>query len=173
VDMAARMGLPLAARFAALLHDLGKGTTPADLLPRHHGHERRGEGLVRAVCARLKVPAECRDLAVLVAREHGIVHRAEELRPETVLRLLERCDALRRPERFDLMLAACEADYHGRTGFEARAYPQARYLQGCLKAALDVDSGALARQAASPAAIPEIIRAARCQAIKQMVRTGP
>ena len=123
IDMAAHMKLSLPARFAALTHDLGKGTTPADVLPRHHGHEQRSVSLLGPVCERLRVPADCRDVALLVARFHGDMHKIDQLRPTTVVRLLERCDAFRRPERFEEILTACEADFRGRLGHESRDYP--------------------------------------------------
>jgi len=164
IDEAARQGLGLPARVAVLLHDLGKGATPPEFWPSHHGHEGRGVALVRAVCERLRAPIECRDLAILVARDHGNAHRALELRPATMLELLERVDALRRPERFEDFLAACAADFHGREGYRGRPYPQAAHLRLALLAARAVDAGALARQVA-PAAIPEAIRKARIAAI--------
>jgi tRNA nucleotidyltransferase (CCA-adding enzyme) len=164
VDWAATRGLSLAARWAALTHDLGKGTTPPELWPRHIGHEGRGVALARDVCERLKVPADCRDLAVMVARDHGNAHRAEELRAKTVLELLERCDALRRPQRFAEFLQACEADFRGRPGYPERAYAPAALLGAALDAARCVDAGALAR--GTPAEhIAERIRAARVAAI--------
>jgi tRNA nucleotidyltransferase (CCA-adding enzyme) len=165
IDAAAGAGLSLAARTAALLHDLGKGATAAEFWPRHHGHEGRGVARVQAVCARLRAPADCRDLAVLVARDHGNIHRAFELRPATVLELLERCDALRRPDRFVEALAACAADFHGRLGWQDRPYPQADFLKSALASARAVDAGAIARQTPAPAMIPEAIRLARIAAI--------
>jgi len=164
IDEAARQGLNLPARVAALLHDLGKGATPPEFWPKHHGHEGRGVALVKALCERLRAPLECRDLAIMVARDHGNAHRALELRPATVLELLERADALRRPERFEDFLAACAADFHGRDGHRERPYPQAEYLRATLNAAHGVDAGAIARQVL-PAAIPEAIRRARIAAI--------
>ncbi len=164
IDAAARQNLGLPARVAALLHDLGKGTTPPEFWPKHHGHEGRGVALVKAVCDRLRAPVECRDLAVQVARDHGNVHHAQELRPATMLELLERVDALRRPQRFEDFLAACAADFHGRAGFAELPYPQAEYLRRGLAAARGVDAGAIARQVA-PAAIPEAVRLARVAAI--------
>lgn len=125
-------------RFAALLHDLGKGTTPRDEWPKHHGHEARGVRLVESLCQRLKVPNDHRDLAVLACQEHGIVHRAGELRPETVLALFDRCDALRRPDRFVELLQACTADARGRTGHEQAAYPQAAFLETALRAVREI-----------------------------------
>lgn len=171
IDEAARQHLSLPARVAALLHDLGKGSTPPELWPKHHGHEGRGVILVKAVCARLRAPAECRDLAVLVARDHGNVHRALELRPSTVLDLLERLDALRRPERFEECLAACAADFHGRAGYQARPYPQAEHLRRALAAARAVDAGAIAC-AVAPHAIAEAIRKARIAALSAAFSAG-
>lgn len=116
IDQAAAMGAPLTVRFAALVHDLGKGTTPADVLPRHIGHESRSAQLLEDVCVRLRVPNECRDLALVVAREHGNIHRSQEFSAAAVMRLLERCDALRKPARFAEALQACEADLRGQIG---------------------------------------------------------
>ena len=138
LDQAAQLSPEPSVRFAALLHDLGKGTTPAELLPKHHAHEQRSERLVLEVCARFKAPNEFRDLARLVAREHGNIHRALELRPATVLKLLEGADAFRRPERFAAALVACTADARGCLGHEQDAYPQADYLQQALQAAREV-----------------------------------
>lgn len=127
-------GVPV--RFAVLMHDLGKGTTPPEVLPSHHGHEGAGVALVEKLCARLRVPNQLRELAVITARFHTHVHRALELRADTVLRTLESCDALRRPERFADFLLACEADARGRLGFEERDYPQRAYFaQACQRAA--------------------------------------
>ena len=168
IDMAARLNLTLPARVAALLHDLGKGTTPPESWPHHHGHEARSVALARALCERLRAPLECRDLAILVARDHGNVHRALELRPGTLLELLERTDALRRPERFEEFLAACGADFHGRQGYEQRPYPQAEHLRRALQAARGVAAGTIAETMArqgTPAAIPEAVRQARIAAI--------
>jgi len=125
---AVKLGGGIAARFAVLMHDLGKGTTPADVLPSHHGHEDAGVALVEQLCARLRVPNQLRELAVITARYHTHVHRALELRAETVLRTLEACDALRRPERFADFLLACEADARGLQGLEARDYPQRAFF---------------------------------------------
>jgi tRNA nucleotidyltransferase (CCA-adding enzyme) len=170
IDAAARAELSLPARLAALFHDLGKGATPAEFWPKHHGHEGRGVALVKAACERLRAPGECRDLAVLVARDHGNAHRALELRPATVVELLERLDALRRPERFEDFLAACAADFHGREGgYKDRPYPQADYLRAALTAARTVDAGAIAREV-MPAHIPEAIRQARVAAVNEVRR---
>lgn len=148
MDMCARQQAPLTVRFACLCHDLGKGTTPADVLPRHIGHEQRSVGLLRAVCARWRVPRECKELAEVVAREHGNIHRSADFNAAAVLRLLERCDALRRPERFAEVLLACECDARGRLGLDDVAYTQAPRLQGALNAALAVDTAPLAASAA-------------------------
>jgi tRNA nucleotidyltransferase (CCA-adding enzyme) len=121
---AVKLGGGVAVRFAVLMHDLGKGVTPADKLPSHPGHEDAGVALVEQLAARLRVPNHLRELAVMTARYHTHVHRAFELRPDTVLRTLEGCDALRRPERFEDFLIACEADKRGRQGLESRDYPQ-------------------------------------------------
>ena len=132
---AARSRASSAVRFAVLMHDLGKARTPRELWPKHHGHEEAGVPLVEAVADRLRVPGTYRELAILAAREHTLVHRALELRPESVLKLLQECDAFRRPERFAELLQACEADARGRTGREAQPYPQAAYLKAALAAA--------------------------------------
>ena len=135
LDQAARMSTDPRIRFAALVHDLGKGTTPAAEWPSHHGHEERSVALIDALCERLRVPSEYRDLSVIVARYHGNVHRAFELRPKTILEILEKTDAFRRPERFTQALLACEADSRGRLGLENIEYPQRAYLQAARDAA--------------------------------------
>jgi len=123
-------------RFAAMMHDLGKGETPREHWPRHIGHEERGARLVRQLADRLRVPTDYRHLAELTARWHALVHRALDLRTTTIMELLEHCDALRRPDRFREMLLACEADFRGRLGWEARSYPEAPHLARALEAAL-------------------------------------
>jgi tRNA nucleotidyltransferase (CCA-adding enzyme) len=146
IDMAAQLNAPLPARWAALLHDLGKGTTAQDVLPKHIGHELRSVDLARRVCDRLKVPTDCRDAAVLAAREHGNIHRSLDFDAAALLRLLERCDALRRPTLLDHVLDACEADYRGRAGLQDRPYPQRGRLLAALAAARSVDAGAVVAQ---------------------------
>ena len=141
--MAAQLSQSETVRFAVLVHDLGKATTPAELLPRHHGHEQRSEELLEGLCTRLPVPNRFRDLALLVARYHGAVHKAAELKPQTVLRLITAADGLRQPQRFDEMLLGCEADARGRKGLENRSYPQADWLRAALRAAKAVDAGKL------------------------------
>ena len=169
LDMAAQLNTPLTVRFACLGHDLGKGTTRAEELPRHIAHEARSVKLVEAVCERLRVPTDCRELAVVVAREHGNVHRSESLDAAAVMRLLERCDAWRRPQRFSELLLACECDARGRTGFEERPYPQRDRLQRALDAALAVDSASLSAHALAQGwkgpAIGDAIRNARLAAV--------
>ncbi|MGO4814513.1 multifunctional CCA addition/repair protein [Cupriavidus sp. 2MCAB6] len=166
VDTAAAMGGSLAVRFAALVHDLGKGTTPDDVLPRHLGHEQRSVELLEAVCKRLRVPTDCRDLAVVVAREHGNIHRSEAFGAAALTRLLERCDALRKPGRFAQALQACEADARGRLGFEDREYPQTARLLMALEAAASVDAGAVARECADNVSlIKDRVHAARVAAV--------
>ncbi|EON17552.1 2', 3'-cyclic nucleotide 2'-phosphodiesterase [Cupriavidus necator] len=166
IDQAAAMGAPLTVRFAALVHDLGKGTTPADVLPRHIGHESRSAQLLEDVCVRLRVPNECRDLALVVAREHGNIHRSQEFSAAAVMRLLERCDALRKPARFAEALQACEADLRGRKGFESSAYPQAARLLAALEAAAAVDAGAIARACGDDVGqIRDRVQAARVAAV--------
>ncbi|MGH8397616.1 MAG: multifunctional CCA addition/repair protein [Gammaproteobacteria bacterium] len=162
LDQAARLSGDIAVRFAALVHDLGKGSTPADVLPHHYGHEERSVKLVEALCERLRVPKECRELALLVAQYHGLVHRARELRSETVLKLLKNTDAFRRPERFAQFLLACEADARGRKNHEDAPYPQAEYLQKALTAANAVK----APIAATGMEIGEQLHVARLEAIR-------
>jgi tRNA nucleotidyltransferase (CCA-adding enzyme) len=169
LDQAAAMQAPLPVRWACLMHDLGKGETPADELPRHIAHEARSAKLARAVAERLRVPNDCRELADAVAREHGNVHRSGELRPAAVVRLLERCDAFRRPQRFDELLFACECDARGRAGLEQRDYPQRPRLWAALQAALATDAAAVAATAAERGAkgpaIGDAVRAARIEAV--------
>jgi tRNA nucleotidyltransferase (CCA-adding enzyme) len=162
---------PLPVRWACLMHDLGKGTTPRDEWPRHIGHEGRSARLAQRVAERLKVPNDCRELADVVAREHGHVHASGGLGPEATLRLLERCDALRRPERFTQALQACECDARGRTGLEDRPYPQAPRLQAALETVLAVDTAEVAaraqRQGLAGPAIGQAVRQARVQALAE------
>ncbi|MBW8458220.1 MAG: multifunctional CCA addition/repair protein [Thiobacillus sp.] len=164
VDWAARQGFSLPVRFAALTHDLGKGATPPGLWPRHHGHEARGVELVRALSERIRVPAECRDLAVAVARDHGTVHRALELRPGTLVELLERIDAFRRPGRFEEFLQACECDFRGRPGYPDQPFPEPDYLRQALQAAQAIDAAEVSRNA-DPARIREAIFQERAIAV--------
>ena len=169
MDMAARLAAPLPVRFACLTHDLGKGTTPADVLPRHIGHEERSARLLKGLAERLRVPTDCRELADVVAREHGNIHRSENLAAAATVRLLERCDAIRKPARFAQVLQACECDARGRLGFEDAAYPQAARLQRALDAALQVRTDTVAADAAERGLkgpkIGEAVHAARVGAV--------
>ena len=152
-------------RYAALTHDLGKALTPKDILPSHRGHEEAGVPLVEALSERLKVPNGFRELAVLTCRHHALVHKAAELRAATLLTLLENVDAFRRPERFAELLLACECDARGRTGLEARDYPQVAYLQQARVAAAAVTLTEEDRAGLSGRAIGEKIREKRLAAV--------
>ena len=173
LDMAERLGTALPVRFACLAHDLGKATTPADILPRHLGHEGRSVKLLGPLAARLRVPVECRELAELVAREHGNLHASASFGAEALVRLFDRCDAWRRPERFEQALQACECDARGRLGFEERPYPQADRLRGALAAARAVDSGAVSAEALARGlkgpAIGQALQQARIAAVAAAV----
>jgi len=177
LDQCARLQAPLAVRWAALMHDLGKGSTPADVLPRHIGHEGRSIKLAHKVAERLRVPSDCKELAEVVAREHGNIHRSGELNAAAIMRLLVRCDAIRQSERFALVLQACEADARGRLGLEDRDYPQASRLALALAAALGVVTAdiaaAAAREGLQGPQIGERIEAARTCAISAALQTIP
>jgi tRNA nucleotidyltransferase (CCA-adding enzyme) len=170
-DYAAARGFELCVRFAALMHDLGKGATPPEAWPRHHGHEQLGLALIDAVCKRLKVPNDCRDLAVMTAREHGNISRAQDLRANTLVTLFERCDAFRKPQRFEQMLLAAECDFRGRGAagddFGTRPYPQGPYLLAMLAAARAVNAGEVAQRCGDNGAqIPLAVHGARVSAVK-------
>ncbi|MFJ7567273.1 multifunctional CCA addition/repair protein [Herminiimonas sp. NPDC097707] len=170
VDYAAQHNLALPIRCAALFHDLGKGVTPPEMWPRHHGHEMQSAKLVETVCQRLKIPNDCRDLSVMTAREHGNIGRALELRAATIVTLFERCDAFRKPQRFIDMLQASECDHRGRPGFADVPFPQNAYMQKALAAAQTVNGGEVAalmqqRWPDQPTRIPEAIREARVKAV--------
>ncbi|AJX00132.1 MULTISPECIES: multifunctional CCA addition/repair protein [Burkholderia] len=166
VDYAARHGYTLPVRFAALTHDLGKATTPEHVLPRHIGHEGRSVDLLKPLSERLRVPNECRDLALLVAREHGNLHQVMKMGAAALVRFLERADALRKPGRFAEMLQACESDARGRLGLEAQPYPQAERLRRALLAARSVDAGQVAAGLrGNPEGIREAVHRARIAAV--------
>ncbi|HWU35336.1 MAG TPA: multifunctional CCA addition/repair protein [Methylovorus sp.] len=169
IDYAASQGYSLPVRFAALTHDLGKGTTPPDIWPRHIGHELRSVDLLKDVVKRLRVPNDCRELAQLVAKFHGKVHQVNAMRPDTLLNFLQELDALRQPARFDDFLKACECDSRGRTGFENKAFPEAPFLKHLLSAVLQVDAGAIARQFSNPEDIKNAVFAARLNALQQVL----
>ncbi|RZI86447.1 MAG: multifunctional CCA addition/repair protein [Rubrivivax sp.] len=170
LDMSARLKADLAVRYACLCHDLGKGTTPEHILPRHLGHEERSARLLKGVSERLRAPVECRELADVVAREHGNIHRSEDLKAAAVLRLLERCDAIRKPQRFQQVLLACECDARGRLGMGEQPYPQAARLRAALDIALDVDTAKVASKCLETGkqgpAIGKAIQDARVTAIE-------
>lgn len=136
----------LPVRFAVLVHDLGKGTTPRDLWPRHHGHEQRSAVLGKALCQRLKVPQECREVALLTARYHGDIGRSPEMRASSLVRLIESLGAMRRPRRLKQVLLATQCDFAGRPGYEEKPFGQADYLQQVLSAMNEVDSSDISRQ---------------------------
>ena len=170
LDQCAQINTGLEVRFAALCHDLGKGNTHPSAWPRHIGHEGRSVKLLKAISTRLRVPQTCQELAEVVAREHGHVHGCLGLSPEATLRLLVRCDALRRPERFALVLQACEADAKGRLGLKDRAYPQSGHLQRLLQAALSVDTAAVSeaamKQGLTGLQVGQRVEAARLEALR-------
>ena len=177
LDMAARLHAPLAVRFACLGHDLGKGTTPQAEWPRHIGHEERSARLLKALCLRLRVPNDCSELADVVAREHGNIHRSGEFGAAALVRLLERCDAFRKPERFADILLACECDARGRLGLNEQPYPQRQRLLGALTAAQSVNTAEVAAaaeaQGLSGAAIGQAVHTARTLALNSWLANGP
>lgn len=174
IDYAAARNYSLPVRFAALTHDLGKGTTPPEEWPRHIGHEARSIELIKNLCERIRIPNESRDLALLVARYHGDVHRAEELKPSTMANMLQAVDAYRKPGRFEEFLQACACDFHGRSGYATRPYVQADRFRKAYLAAKKVDAGAIAAElrqnspesTALPSAINTKVRTARIARIK-------
>ena len=178
IDYAATRNYSLPVRFATLTHDLGKGTTSPEEWPRHIGHEARSIDLTRNLCERIRIPRDSRDLALLVARYHGDVHRAEELKPSTLADILQAVDAYRRHERFEEFLQACACDFHGRPGFAVKPYPQAERLQKALAAAKSVDAGKIAVELSQklldskelPAAIHAQVSAMRIAAIKSELK---
>lgn len=170
LDMSARLGGSLAVRFSCLCHDLGKGRTAADVLPRHIGHEERSARLLKGLCERLRVPVDCREMADVVAREHGNIHRSESLNAASLVRLMERCDAFRKPQRFAEVLLACECDARGRLGLEDSPYPQRTRLLEALAAAQAVETQPLALQVQAAGQdgkqIGEAIHRARVKAVQ-------
>ena len=176
LDMSAKLQAPLSVRFACLTHDLGKGTTPAGILPRHTGHEERSARLLHTLARRLRVPNDCRELADVVAREHGNIHRSSEFGAAALVRLLERCDAFRKPERFDQALQACECDARGRGGMQDRPYPQRPRLLVALAAAQAVATHSIAADAQvarlDGPGIGEMIHKARVAAVERSLPGG-
>src|SRR5699024_2409825 len=171
-DQAAGMNASLPVRFAALVHDLGKGLTPADQLPRHVGHEKAGIEPIGAVCKRLRVSAECRDMALLVGEYHLHAHRALELRPATVVRLFERLDVFRRPERLAPFLLACEADRRGRLGRENEPYPQADLLSRAHAAAAAVGARTFDERGLEGPAIAQAVHTERVKRVAELKQSG-
>lgn len=171
IDYAASKQYQLPVRFAALMHDLGKGTTPKDLLPRHIGHEQRSVDLLQVLCKRLRVPNDCKELAHIVAKFHGKVHQVEEMRPETLLQFLVETDAIRQPQRFGDFLLACECDIRGRTGYETQTFEKADLLLSLLKAASEVDAGAVAKLQDTPDKIKQAVYEARLNALEQALNS--
>ena len=169
IDYAAKQEFSLPIRFAALTHDLGKGTTPKDILPRHTGHEVRGVDLLKEVSRRLRVPNDCKELAQIVAKFHGKVHQVSKMQPETVLQFLMDTDAIRQPQRFQEFLLACECDSRGRISFEESECLESQMLMRLLKAVLAVDAGAVAKTHTEPEAIKQAVFDARLEAIKQVI----
>jgi tRNA nucleotidyltransferase (CCA-adding enzyme) len=170
LDMCAHLQTPLPVRFACLGHDLGKGNTPADILPRHLGHEGRSAQLLKPLCDRLRVPTDCRELADVMAREHSNIHRATTLDAAALMRLLERCDALRKPARFADILLACECDARGRLGFHEAPYPQRPLLHRMLTVAQSVATNDIASKTMAAGAtgkkVGELIHRARVTAVQ-------
>ena len=168
IDYAAKQNFNLPVRFAALTHDLGKGTTPADILPRHIGHEERSVQLLKEVSKRLRVPNDCKELAHIVAKFHGKLHAASKMRPDTLLKFLIELDAIRQPERFADFLKACESDSRGRTGLENCALPETELVKTALRAALNIDAGAIAKNFSEPEKIKQAVFAARLEMVKKV-----
>jgi len=169
LDAAAKLSPDTRVRFAALMHDLGKGNTPKEKWPQHIGHEERGVELVKNFCQRFRVPNEHRDLALIAARFHAHCHKIAELRPATVVDTLEAMDAFRRPERVDLFVIACEADFRGRHGSEEKPYPQAGLFRNVFAAARAVDTAAIAAGGGQGPDIGARIREARIAAVRQVL----
>ena len=169
IDYAAKHNFTLPVRFAALTHDLGKGTTPKEILPRHIGHEERSVKLLMNVSKRLKIPNDCKELAKMVAKFHGKLHSVSKMRPETLLTFLIELDAIRQPERFEDFLRACESDSRGRTGLENCPLPETEIVNRALRALLNLDAGAIAKNMTSPEKIKEAIFEARLDLLKTEV----
>jgi tRNA nucleotidyltransferase (CCA-adding enzyme) len=169
IDYAAKQNFSLPVRFAALMHDLGKGTTPAEILPRHIGHEERSVRLLKDICKRLRVPNDCKELAQIVAKFHGKLHQAHQMRPSTLLEFLVELDAIRQPARFKDFLKACEADSRGRTGFENCETQAADLMLKVLEAAASVDAGDVASKHSEPEKIKVAVFEARLKAVKQIL----
>ncbi|MDH5216376.1 MAG: multifunctional CCA addition/repair protein [Gammaproteobacteria bacterium] len=168
VDQSARFSADPVVRFAALLHDLGKAETPAEMLPRHHGHEARGVKPVRALCSRLRVPNAFRDMALIVAQKHGLSLTAFELKPVTIVELFESMDAYRRPERVEQFILASKSDFHGRPGYEDQEYPQSDYLRAAYAVSKNISSAEFLESGLAGKEVGAAIRRARSQAISKL-----
>ena len=168
LDMAVQLSDKPRVRFAALVHDLGKGETPSKYWPAHHGHEERSVSLVKNLCKRLHTPTDFRDLAIVVARHHGSCHRAFELKASTIQKMFESAGAYRNSEKFSEMLLGCEADYRGRTGFENRTYPQAAFLNDAYAAAAAIGSNQIDMAKFDGPEIGEKLRKLRNKAINEV-----
>ena len=169
IDYTAKQSFSLPVRFAALMHDLGKGTTPADALPRHIGHELRSVSLLKDITKRLRVPNDCKALAQIVAKFHGKLHQVHQMRPNTILEFLIELDAIRQPDRFKDFLKACEADSRGRTGHENCALPESDLMLKALEAASSIDAGEVASKFSEPEKIKVAVFDARLKAVKQIL----
>ena len=167
LEQSAHYRQPLSVRWACLMHDLGKGTTRPSEWPRHIAHEHRGIKLIKAVNERFKVPRDCQELALLVGEYHTHGHRALELKPSTLLELLQSFDVYRRPQRFEEFIMACEMDARGRLGFESRDYPQADYLRGAAHVARGVQVQPLVAQGFKGKALGDALKGARLEALKE------
>lgn len=157
-----------AVRFAALVHDLGKALSPKEHWPKHHGHGQKGLPVIKSLCERLRIPNEYRDLALLVSDQHQNVHQAFELRSETIIKLFDKADFWRKPERLEQLLLACIADMRGRTGFEHHAYPQGDYLSACFSAASSVDVKAIIAAGFQGAQIKQALNSKRIEVVEQV-----
>jgi tRNA nucleotidyltransferase (CCA-adding enzyme) len=170
IDYAASRQYSLPIRFAGLMHDLGKGTTPQEILPRHVGHEERSVRLLQDVCERLRIPNDCKALAHIVAKFHGKVHQVNQMRPETLLKFLMDTDAIRQPGRFQDFLTACECDIRGRTGYENHVFDEAILLLQLLTVISEVDAGAIAKLHNTPESIKHAIHEVRMAAIETALK---
>jgi tRNA nucleotidyltransferase (CCA-adding enzyme) len=170
IDYAAKQNFNLPIRFAGLVHDLGKGTTPADVLPRHIGHEMRSVQLLKEVCKRLRVPNDCKELAVMVAKFHGKLHQVLKMRADTLVEFLTELDAFRQPKRLNDFLKACECDSRGRTGLENCDLPETKLILTALQATQNIDAGAIAKQYTEPEKIKTAVFEARLKAVAQNIK---
>jgi tRNA nucleotidyltransferase (CCA-adding enzyme) len=166
LEQAAALSNKLSVRFAALVHDVGKGLTPKEYWPSHQGHETLGLNAINTLCDRLKVPNDCRELALLMSEFHTHLHQAFVLKPATILKLLNSCDVWRKPERFMDLLLCCEADARGRTGFETRDYPNRDYIWQAYQAASKVDVKAIVASGLKGEAIKQTLQAQRLHALQ-------